>query len=236
VLLVERRELLDGFRAGKRAALTEVYRHYVPEIAQFLSRGFSFNSRGRALRFSGFSQPFDLDNALQETFARAFKESARMGYDGLHSYKNYLIAIARNFVLDELRTREVAMSPYIEADSAPAAADAPDSGEVEAAGSEAAPLIAGGSAEQEFLRNELGKLYGEFLASLEPRDRTFFAARFEEQLTQVEAGKRAELSHMQARTLEKRLRQRFLKYMHQHGYLTSYSSAKLLNSLGIWVM
>src|SRR5689334_16260622 len=109
-LLVERRELLDRFKRGERQALEEVYRHYVPEVAAFLQRGFTFQSAGRTLRFSGFAQPFDLDNALQETFTRAFRESARLGYDGLRSYKNYLLAIARNFVLDELRTREVAMS------------------------------------------------------------------------------------------------------------------------------
>ena len=74
----------------------------------------SASRRGRTLRFGGYAQPFDLDNALQETFVRAFKESARVGYDGLHPYKNYLLAIARNLVLDEFRNREVAMSPFID--------------------------------------------------------------------------------------------------------------------------
>src|SRR5260370_32678632 len=113
-LLIERRELLDRFKRGERRALEEVYRHYAPELAAFLQRGFTFSSGGRPLRFSGYAQPFDLDNALQETFLRAFKESARVGYDGLHPYKSYLFAIARNLVLDEFRNREVAMSPFID--------------------------------------------------------------------------------------------------------------------------
>ena len=223
-LLIERRELLERFKKGERRALEEVYRFYVSDVANFLSRGFSFNSRDRALRFSGYVQPFDLDNAIQETFTRAFKESARVGYDGLHSYKNYLLAIARNLVLDEFRNREVAMSPFIEAQArveAPVVHDgeeAPPSAPMSGEGS------AGHSAEQEFLRQELSALYAAFVERLEERDRKFFHARFEQQQTQVEAGAACGLSHMQARTLEKKLRERFLKFMHSKGYLEDYGA------------
>jgi len=225
-LLIERRELLDRFKRGERRALEEVYRHYAPEVAAFLQRGFSFNSAGRALRFSGYTQPFDLDNALQETFLRAFKESARVGYDGLHPFKSYLLAIARNLVLDEFRNREVAMSPFI---------DALDTGAIGEPmmhdGEEAAPSAsvadgpsAGVSAEHEFLRHELGRLYAAFVARLGDKDRTFFRHRFEEQQTQVEAGAKSGLSHMQARTLEKKLRRAFLEFMQNNGYLEAYAS------------
>jgi len=225
-LLIEQRELLDRFKRGERRALEEVYRHYAPEVAAFLQRGFTFSSAGRSLRFSGYAQPFDLDNALQETFLRAFKESARLGYDGLHPYRGYLLAIARNLVLDEFRNREVAMSPFI---------DRLDGGGGEAAaaeGEEAAPAAttgdapsAGVSAEQEFMRHELGRLYAAFVARLDERDRTFFHHRFEEQQTQVEAGARSGLSHMQARTLEKKLRRAFLEFMQTNGYLEAYAAA-----------
>lgn len=226
-LLIERRELLDRFKRGERRALEEVYRHYAPDVAAFLQRGFTFTSGGRTLRFSGYAQPFDLDNALQETFVRAFKESARLAYDGLHPYKGYLLAIARNLVLDEFRNREVAMSPFI---------DQLDAGGGDAAvgheGEDAAPSAsvsdapsAGISAEQEFLRHELGRLYAAFVARLEEKDRTFFRHRFEEQQTQVEAGANSGLSHMQARTLEKKLRRAFLEFMQTNGYLESYATA-----------
>jgi RNA polymerase sigma-70 factor (ECF subfamily) len=225
-LLIERRELLDRFKHGERRALEEVYRHYAPDVAAFLQRGFTFSSGGRTLRFSGYAQPFDLDNALQETFVRAFKESARVGYDGLHPYKSYLLAIARNLVLDEFRNREVAMSPFID--------QLDSSGGAEAAahdGEEAAPAStlsdapsAGISAEQEFLRNELGRLYAGFVARLDDKDRTFFHHRFEEQQTQVEAGAASGLSHMQARTLEKKLRRAFLEFMQTNGYLEAYAT------------
>lgn len=227
-LLLERRELLDRFKRGERRALEEVYRHYVPEVAAFLQRGFTFSSGGRTLRFVGYAQPFDLDNALQETFARAFKESARLGYDGLHPYKNYLLAIARNLVLDEFRNREVAMSPFIDRlDSGAPAEPAGDGEEAAPATSVSDGPSAGVSAEQEFLRNELGKLYAAFVARLDERDRTFFRHRFEEQRTQVDAGARSGLSHMQARTLEKKLRRAFLDYMQSNGYLEAYATAEV---------
>jgi RNA polymerase sigma factor (sigma-70 family) len=222
-LLIERRELLDRFKKGERRALEEVYRHYVSDVAAFLQRGFTFNSAGRSLRFVGYAQPFDLDNALQETFTRAFKESARLGYDGLHAYKNYLLAIARNLVLDEFRHREVAMSPFI---------DRLNTGPAEGAGHEGEEAVAAATgstapsgpigAEQEFLRRELARLYEGFIARLDERDRTFFRHRFEEQQTQVEAGVQSSLSHMQARTLEKKLRRQFLEFMQSNGYLESY--------------
>jgi RNA polymerase sigma factor (sigma-70 family) len=222
-LLIERRELLDRFKKGERRALEEVYRHYVADVAAFLQRGFVFSSAGRSLRFVGYTQPFDLDNALQETFTRAFKESARLGYDGLHDYRNYLLAIARNLVLDEFRNREVAMTPFI---------DRLNSGPAEGAvseGEEAAPAATGSAAssgpigaEQEFLRQELARLYEGFIARLDERDRNFFRHRFEEQRTQVEAGAQSNLSHMQARTLEKKLRRKFLEFMQSNGYLESY--------------
>ncbi len=227
-LLIERRELLDRFKRGERRALEEVYRHYAPDVAAFLQRGFNFASAGRTLRFSGYAQPFDLDNALQETFVRAFKESARLGYDGLHPYKSYLLAIARNLVLDEFRNREVAMSPFI--DQLDTSGGAQEAATHE--GEEAAPAStvsdapsAGVSAEQEFLRHELGRLYAAFVARLDEKDRSFFRHRFEEQRTQVDAGAACGLSHMQARTLEKKLRRAFLEFMQTNGYLESYATA-----------
>ena len=78
----------------------------------------------------------------------------------------------------------------------------------------------------QFLKQELMKLCRSFVQSLSDKEAAFFHARFEQQHTQVDAGKRAGLSHMQARTLEKKLRQRFLKFMHLHGYLETYQGTK----------
>jgi RNA polymerase sigma-70 factor, ECF subfamily len=235
MLLVERRDLLARFKEGERRALEEVYRHYVADVANFLRRGFSFTSRERTFRFSGYTQPFDLDNAVQETFVRGFKDSARLGYDGLHSYKNYLLAIARNLVVDEFRNREVAMSPFVYQEAgaqarieAPQVHDGDDASPMQPMPASDSSQI---SAEQEFLRRELAQLYVAFFERLDERDRIFFRARFEEQKTQVEAGETCGLSHMQARTLEKKLRERFLKFMQTNGYLDAYAGATARGAL-----
>lgn len=211
-LFLERRELLARFRAGERRALEEVYRHYAPVVASFLSRGFTFRSGDRTLRFDGHRSPFDLDNTLAETFLRAFREQARLGYDGLNPYKNYLLTIARNLVLDELRGREVALSALPAGD---ALLD-----QLEQEGGEDAP-----TAEEQMMANELAGLCARFEEGLGERDRRFFRARFGETRTQVEAGQAVGLSHMQARTLEKKLKTKLLKYLNARGYLEGHKEA-----------
>lgn len=211
-LLTADRQLLDAFRRGEREALARVYQEYAPGIAAFLARGFTFESRGRKLQFRGYHQPFDQDNALQETFVRAFSERARLAYDGLNPYRNYLTTIARNWVLTEMRHREVAMSQLIsECD------DERDHAETRFERASQKPDEA--NAEQSLLDRELAALYHAFVEALEEPGKGYFVARFEKGATQVEAGKVRELSHMQARTLERKLRKRFLAYMQARGYL-----------------
>jgi RNA polymerase sigma-70 factor, ECF subfamily len=194
--------MLVRFRAGERAALEAVYRHHAPEVARLLRHGFTL---GR-FRFAGYSQPFDLDNAVQETFARAFKESARVAFDGLRPFGAWLFSIARNLVIDDLRARRQALEPFLQSETQTA---------------EPPP-------EEELLRHELRRLYYDFVEKLEGRERAFFVLRFEEQRTQVEAGRACGLSHMQSRTREKKLRARFLAHMQKGGYLESARATTLL--------
>jgi RNA polymerase sigma-70 factor, ECF subfamily len=207
-LFLDRRELLARFRTGERRALEETYRHYAPVVSTFLSRGFTFASGAQSMRFRGYREPFDLDNALAETFMRAFREPARLGYDGIKPYRNYLLTIARNLVIDELRSKDAAMSTVV------LSADFEDT-----IGTD--PLDSP-TAEEGLLAKELGDLCARFVGRLGEREQNFFRARFEEARTQVDAGKEVGLSHMQARTLEKRLRQRLLSFLHEGGYLESY--------------
>lgn len=217
-LLSSERALLDAFRRGEREALARVYREYAPGIAAFLARGFAFQSKGRLLQFRGYQQPFDQDNALQETFVRAFAERARLAYDGLTPYRNYLTTVARNLVLTELRRREVTMSELCHP-----AVEGAEERELEhaAEGGTTAPKPEP-SAETQVLHRELGDLYKAFVAGLDDGDQRYFVARFEQQRTQVDAGREAGLSHMQARTRERKLRERFLAFMHERGYLDAY--------------
>ena len=224
-LLSSDRALLDGFRRGDSEALARVYGEYAPLIGAFLSRGFTFSSKGRTLQFNGFQQPFDLENALQETFVRALSERARLSYDGISPYRNYLIAIARNFVLSELRRREITMSQLFTEED-------PESGRPDISAENA--VLAGSPAptgEAELMRRELIELVARFREGLGSAERAFFQARFEERLIQVEAGRQVGISHMQARTLEKKLRKRFLNFMRAQGYLEHYRPSAVMAML-----
>ena len=61
------RSLLDGFRAGDKIALTEVYQRHGREVASMLRSGFSFSSGGRQHRFVGYRSSFELQDTLHET-------------------------------------------------------------------------------------------------------------------------------------------------------------------------
>ena len=80
-LLREDRQLLHRFRRGEAEALAAVYRAYVDQVAGFLRGGFAFKSKGEPYTFAGFRSPSDLQDALQETFCRAFSERARLAYE-----------------------------------------------------------------------------------------------------------------------------------------------------------
>src|SRR5262249_32137280 len=102
-VFVRDRRLLVAFRAGDRDALELVYSHYVRPLASFLQGGFAFRSKGEPRHFRGIRSAYELDNASQEVFARAFTPQARTAYDGIRPYFNYLCAIAKNYVIDEAR-------------------------------------------------------------------------------------------------------------------------------------
>lgn len=150
-----------------------------------------------------------------------FSERARLAYDGITPYKTYLLTIAKNLVLSELRRREVAMSQLVrevDGETAELTIDTLSGGAHPIASSE--PEL---SAETEYLNRELARLYAAFVDQLDEQHGQFFVARFEQRKTQVEAGKAVGLSHMQSRTLEKKLRKRFLAFMQSNGYLEGYA-------------
>jgi RNA polymerase sigma-70 factor (ECF subfamily) len=89
--------LLDQFRAGSAKAMEAVYWAYARRIDVLVRRGFTSAASGRAVR--GVS-PGEVEDLVQEIFARAFSERARLAFDGLREYGPFLATLARNLVLD----------------------------------------------------------------------------------------------------------------------------------------
>jgi RNA polymerase sigma-70 factor (ECF subfamily) len=193
---------LKGFREGEKSALTAVYRDHVEALLAFLQHGFSFDSRGRALRFAGFRSRFELHDAAQETFRRAFERDARMSYDGLRPFGAWLNVIARNVVLKEYRRNERLFL------------DANGSHEVEAALSRAAN--ASEEPESDLHRARIRALVRTFLDTLTAEERRLLHVRFIEGIGQRDAAEQLAIGRQRLRGQELKLRERLVRFLLAH--------------------
>lgn len=191
--------LLADFRAGRPEALLAVYRRHAEEIGRLLRRGFTFRSGDRLHRFVGYASPFDLHDALHETFRRAFEPGARTGYDGIRPYGPYLRTIARNVVLAAFRDREV-LFPSVE--SRP--------GQPEVVAEADAP---GPDPERDLQRREIRSLVRTFLDGLGAADRRLLEVRYIEGRSQRDAAEILGIGRQRLRTREARLRGRLAAYL-----------------------
>ncbi|PRQ08316.1 RNA polymerase sigma factor [Enhygromyxa salina] len=199
------KDLLRGFKAGERAALTEVYRLHAESVALLLRHGFSFEASGTRHRFAGYGSGFELQDLLHETFRRAFEPRSRASYDGIRPYGAYVSTIARNLVLRSFRAREV-LFPLADGEHPTAAT--------------LAPIDDGPSPEREVHDAEVRELVAAFLASLDPEQRRLVQLRFVDGLSQRDAAEVLGLGRQRIRTSEKQLRRALLIYLREHGEAT----------------
>lgn len=221
MLLVENRALQDAFRRGERTALLAVYQHYAPAIAAVMRHGFTFQSQGRRCRFHGTRSGFDLEDRLQEVFARAFTERARLAYDGLSSYEAYLRTIAKHLVIDDFRKKERALVEY--------SIEAPELDEAQRPEPASEPFtghwVPTGNPAEDFARAELVGLLGEFEATLGPRELQVYRLRYVEELEHHDICGRTGLSASKVKTSELRIRTSFFQFMQHRGYFAGYEQA-----------
>jgi RNA polymerase sigma-70 factor (ECF subfamily) len=181
-LFRDRPWLLATFREGDRKALEEVYWAYVDRIERLVQHGFLLTSSGVRVRGLPASERSDL---IQEIFARAFSDRARVSYDGLREYGPYLATIARNVLVDDARRRGREIS-------------------LEAVGAlpEALPADETDYADPDTLR-----VVEAYLSQLDPDLRAVHEERYVHGRLQYEAAMRLQISRQQLRTREQRLRQ-----------------------------
>jgi RNA polymerase sigma factor (sigma-70 family) len=214
MILLESRALLDGFRRGDKSALLAVYRRYVGDVTRFLMRGFTFTSGGRLCSFRGFRGGYEIEGAIQEVFRRAFEERARLAYDGINPYRPYLLRIARNLVINDLKAKEPILFRFRAGQTVvlePAEEEMP----------EALPAQVR-SPEEELEVREVAKLVAQFKATLGSRELGVFEHRFEKGLSAENAASELGLTRSQVRTTETKLRKSFLAHMQSSGYLSHY--------------
>jgi RNA polymerase sigma factor (sigma-70 family) len=105
--LLDSSEKIDAFHRGDRDLLGEMYRHYVSDVVKRLRGGFTFTSQGETVRFRGISEPFHLQEVVQDSFIHAFRDKARQSYDPSRAFRPYLLTIVRNLVIDRYRRRRL---------------------------------------------------------------------------------------------------------------------------------
>lgn len=182
--------------------MAAVFDQYSEPLARYLFAGFTFRSQGGLRRFDGLRQRHELHDLVAETFRRAFEPRARLAYDGLKPYDLYLFTIARNLVIDRLRSRS---GGKIVQQSDTDAAPPPDE--------------AGVSPEQAYQDEELSRLMRTFLETLSPDERRFVGLRYRDGLSQLEVAGKMNRTRRWVRTREVKLRQRLVKHLRSTGYL-----------------
>jgi RNA polymerase sigma-70 factor (ECF subfamily) len=197
--LAEDRTRLQAFRAGDRKVLADVYRHYADAVTRELALGFNLRVGTESYRFVGLGSAFDFADVVQETFLRAFRDEARQRYDGVRPFRVYLLAIARNLVIDLLRRggKErglfVPLEPEDSDDPAPPAREA--------------------SPEEAAFATQLRGLFETLVNTLTDRDRELFVGRFVDGLSRADVSRRTGLSVMQIRIREERIRAQLMKQL-----------------------
>lgn len=177
--------------------MAEVYRQHVPSLSRLL-RAAAF----RGALFSSLRAAHELDNTLLEVFARAFEPRTREAYDGVRPYEAFLMGIARNVLLENVRRREDVMG--VELSEVVDTVLADDLTDVQA-------LLED---------REVTALLEKFRSTLSHDESRLYELRFVEGLSQEQAADRVGQTRIQVRRREHKLRSSLLAWLKQHGYLT----------------
>jgi RNA polymerase sigma factor (sigma-70 family) len=185
------RGLLDRFRCGDRDALALVYRTYFDDVYRLARYGFSSRNGSRAPRLEREADRLDF---VQDVFVKAFAEPARVAYDGLRPYRPFLLQIARNLRVDQLRQaarREGSHELPLQFDV--------DELCVELQNSQPPP--ADHDLHWERLVGETARV----VETLDPETQRFAQLRYVEELSPADAAERLGVTRRRVRTLEGRL-------------------------------
>ncbi|MBN2495854.1 MAG: sigma-70 family RNA polymerase sigma factor [Deltaproteobacteria bacterium] len=172
-------------------------------MASFLRRGFEFSSQGQPMRFAGYSQPEDLQDALQETFLLAFGQGARQGYNGLTPFGSYLRGIAKNVVLGRFRKNLSMLSRFRSLD--------PDGlAPAEAIGQSLPPEAA-------IQKSRMQRIVQEFVDTLDEEQKRIIQYHFLENLSQRATAEQLSLNRNRVRKQIKTIRKRLWRRLRREG-------------------
>lgn len=204
------RGLLKRFREGDRDALAVVYKHYVDDVYKLVRYGFTLKGNPTTT-VAGIDEPAAQLDAVQEIFVRAFSEQARLSYDGLRPFRAFLLRIAKNLRIDQVRKQRREVSLFGEnlgRDDWSAVNDACDDSHI---------VIFEPPTEQHLDWQHLQRATSAFIQSLDPEQRNFVQLRFVEELSQYEIVRRLNITRRRVRTLEKKVMTGLKQYLKTRG-------------------
>ena len=95
------REVIERAKAGERTSQRELVRRHQRRVFAFLSRAL----RGRASREM-------VEDLAQETFLRVFRSLDGFDCDGAAKFSTWLLRIASNLAIDELRRKQLPTNSF----------------------------------------------------------------------------------------------------------------------------
>lgn len=226
--LKESPELVERFRDGDRGVLDALYRAHVDAVARMLRDGFTFSSDGRTVRFRGFTQPFRLQEAVQDGFIHAFRAQARQAYDGTRAYGPYLRTIVRNRLIDRFRRQQLEASLFVQ----PARVAHDDETEQEAL-DRLAQTPSATSPESQAWQNQLSEVLAGFIDELEPTEQAIVRRHMMGELTQQEMADALGVSRNDVRKHIRLIRQALLRRLKSAGVIASLDAAEAVEALNL---
>jgi len=217
-------QLVERFRRGDREVLTDLYRAHVDEIRKLLERGFSFSSKGESFRFRGFSEPFRVQEVLQDVFVHAFREKARIAYDVGQPYLPFLVTIARNWVIDRYRKERTEAALFVSVGDI-----AGENETAEEAMDRHASEDGHMSPEVQAYRGQLSETLQEFVAQLDEDDATVLQQHLMGELTQQEVAEVLGTDRNDIRKRVRTMRERLLRHLKREGFIGSLDPSEVLS-------
>lgn len=188
-LLSNDRQLLIAFRRGEQEALMRVWQEYFPHVEGLARRGFG--------PYRGFASITDIEDAVSASFAAAFEERCRMGYDGLTPYGSYLLGISRN-VMRRLM-KKVAREPVRE----PGAYESEVTGEP--------------TPEEQVISAQERELLARFSQVLTADEVAVFRGYYADGLSEERLAAHLGRTRYRVRKLMGKVERKFRKYLRSHG-------------------
>ncbi len=216
---------VELFKSADRETFTWVYRTYVNEVAKMLTGGFTFNSSGERVRFAGYRSPNQLQEAIQETFLKAFGESARRNYDGSRPYAPYLMQIAKNVVIDGFRKQSLDRSLFVMIGNLVYENETEDEaiGRLGQQHSESPEDLAA--------KNQIYLLVRSFVDALNPEDRKIVTEHLAGDASQAEIAETLGVDRNEIRRRIKNIREALLRHLKTHGAIEALDPKLVLEIL-----